>query len=144
MNKLEELRWSQVPFHYIFKKVHKGQCVHFQGIFPLLERGPVFSTGKQTGSHKKVVSFVKWGKSVSSPLKLEKDNTPREITLISKYLPSFSECQLLKERICTTWEWILSFLGSFLWEVIRSSLIRVYTVCHSTKYFKKQLHKSSI
>ena len=23
----------------------------------------------------------------------------------------------------------------------RSSLIRVYTVCHSTKYFKKQLHK---
>ena len=25
---------------------------------------------------------------------------------------------------------------------MRSSLIRVYTVCHSTKYFKKQLHKS--
>ena len=23
----------------------------------------------------------------------------------------------------------------------RSSLIRVYTVCHSNKYFKKQLHK---
>ena len=23
----------------------------------------------------------------------------------------------------------------------RSSLIRVYTVCHSTKYFKKELHK---
>ena len=25
-----------------------------------------------------------------------------------------------------------------------SSLIRVYTVCHSTKYFKKQLQKSKI
>ena len=26
-------------------------------------------------------------------------------------------------------------------EVIRSSLIRVYTVCHSYKYFETQLHK---
>ena len=24
---------------------------------------------------------------------------------------------------------------------LRSSLIRVYTVCHSTMYFKKQVHK---